>query len=171
MFRLPGVYLALCFCFLISSVQAQEVLMVVVDGSTGSLSAGDQYIHDQLVALGANVTLIDGTASSATDANGKDLVVISETVSSSTVLAKFKSVAVPVWTSEPAIMDDMSLTGLVGSTDFGAVAGTQVTILDTNFVPGLSGDVTVYTASASLTFGVPSRCTRGINDLFSIIYD
>ena len=68
------------------------------------------FLVDRLELLGFGVTLIDDDVVTAGDASGKDLVIVSHTVSSGDILGMFRDVAVPVITWEDGIFDDMGLS-------------------------------------------------------------
>src|SRR5689334_9068254 len=88
--------------------QAKALLVV---GST-TLVNGDTALKNRLATnLGYAVTVVAGSTTTSTDASGKAVVVISESVTDTQVTTKFKSVTVPVVVLEPAILDDMGMTG------------------------------------------------------------
>ena len=118
------------------------------------LSASDQFIHDRLELLGFGVTTVGDSSSSTSQAGGKDLVVISQTVTAANVNSKFRDVAVPVLTWEDLLFDDMSMSsstrGDVGGHDSVAIA------TDHPLAAGFSGDATVYLEARALAYGTPS---------------
>src|SRR6185295_11109312 len=89
-----------------------------VVGST-TLSAGDVATKTRLETLGFTVSVKDAVSAVTADANGKGLVVISESCPSADVGSKFRDVAVPVVVLEPQIYDDMLMTGPTLNVDFG----------------------------------------------------
>ncbi len=120
--------------------KAPPVLFVT---ATALLNAGDAAVKKRLEALGYAVTVKGAAASVTADANGKDLVVISSTVTSGDVNTKFRTVAVPVLMWENALLDDMGMTGTVGGTDYGTTGGqTQASIY-----PLMCSRATMYTAA------------------------
>ncbi|MDB5106798.1 MAG: C-terminal target protein [Fibrobacteres bacterium] len=122
--------------------KAPPVLFVA---ASSLLNAGDAAAKKRLEALGYAVTVKAAAATVSTDANGKDLVVVSSTIASADVNTKFRTVAVPVLTWENAILDDMGMTGTVGGTDYGTTAGqTQATIY-----PAVCNRSTMYTAATA----------------------
>ncbi|MEM7655098.1 MAG: hypothetical protein AAF399_03135, partial [Bacteroidota bacterium] len=81
----------------LSSVSAQEVLFISPN-DPGSLNTSDQAMYSRLSGLGYNLT-VKGSATnpaSTSDANGKDLILISSTISSADITTKYRDVAVPV---------------------------------------------------------------------------
>jgi fibronectin type 3 domain-containing protein len=122
-------------------------------------SAGDVVLRDRLVALGFDVTEKADNLLVTADANGQDLVVVTETVTSGNIGTKLTNVAVPVLSLEPSILDDLRMTGLSSGTDFGTTAGqTQVNVVDPSLpLAGrlLSGTRTANTSGGVYLWGVP----------------
>ncbi len=131
------------------------------------LNVGDAAVKSRLEASGYIVTVVDDGASSTSNAEGKDLVVVSSTCTSTSVNKKFKDVAVPVITWESEIYDDMKMTGTIRSDDYKAVAGqTKVQITDPShpLAAGLSGIVTVISPEY-VSSGLPSNDCSGVASL------
>ncbi len=122
-------------------------------------TAGDNVLRDRLIALGFDVTEKADTLLVTADAAGKDLVVISETVTSGNVGTKLTDVTVPVLSLEPSLLDDLHLTGITLGVDFGTVANqTQVNIIDPSLplAAGLAaGTRTANTVAGTYLFGIP----------------
>ncbi len=135
---------------------AKTALFVV--HNEGALNAGDTAVRNRLVGLNYTVTVKSASPSTASDATGKTLVLISSSVSSGDVAAKFKSVLVPVITWEYAIYDDLALTGTSATTDYGTAASSSLVISNAGhpLAGGLSGTVAVFSAAASMPYGAPS---------------
>jgi DNA-binding protein YbaB len=95
----------------------------------------------------------------AAHANGHHVIVVSESVSSSDVGSKFTSLAVPVVSLEPAIFDDLKMTGTTSNTDFGAVDNqTQLEMVkvDHPLAAGLPvGNIAVVSSAARFVWGNP----------------
>jgi hypothetical protein len=70
-------------------------------------------------------------------------------------------VAVPVIVIEPALFDNM---GMTGGDDFGEDNGTQVTIVMAGhpMAAGLTGNVAVLTMTATLSWGAPSAAAQRV---------
>jgi hypothetical protein len=135
-------------------VNTASALFVV--GNT-TLNSGDTAAKNRLTQLGYEVTTKSAASSTAADATGKSLVVISSTVASGDANSKFRDVAVPVLTWESAIYDDLKMTG-TGSTEFGTTA-SQTSVAVTNKEHALAGgrEGTVSVASSgALSWGKPS---------------
>jgi hypothetical protein len=93
------------------------------------------------------------------DATGKDLVMISSTITATNVNTKFRAVAVPVVVSEPSLFDDMGMTNTAEGTDNGMYsAQTQINLTNSTHPlgAGLSGTQTLFTTPAEIGFGVPN---------------
>ena len=96
-----------------------------VVGAT-TLNNGDSAVLQRLTRLNFAVTVKLARTVTAADAQGKALVVISSTVLSTDVNTMFRSVAVPVFTWEQNLMDDL---GMTTDSDHGTIVGqTQVAI-------------------------------------------
>lgn len=121
------------------------------------VSSGDAAAISQLQSLGLAVTVVKDSASTTASANGRDLVVISDSVAPGKIGTKFNQVQVPVLTFEPWIYDNLGMTGTVARTDYGRSGSqTQLRIVGTHaLTAGLSGVVTVGNAPASLAWGKP----------------
>ncbi len=152
----PGAPAALGdFDGILSKLSASALFVV---GST-ALTASDAAVRDRLQAtLGFNVTVKAATDTSSADANGKDLVVVSSTVTAADVGTKFKTSAVGILNLEDGLQDDLGLTS-TNSADFGRTAGqTQITMLTSTdpLSAGLSGNQTVTNAARSFNWGKPN---------------
>lgn len=121
------------------------------------VSTGDAAAINQLEALGEVVTVVRDGASTTGNANGMDLVVISDSVAPGKVNDKFSQIAVPVLVFEPYLYDNLGMTGPVLGTDFGR-SGSQDRLRMSGTHPltaGLTGIVTVGTAPATFNWGKP----------------
>ncbi|GAA5526313.1 hypothetical protein [Herpetosiphon gulosus] len=141
---------------------AKTALFVVGDAS--ALNANDTAIQSLLVGEGYTVSLKSAAQSSSADATGKQLVLISSSVSAGNVGSKFTSVAVPVIVWEHALYDDLGMTGPTTTTDYGTASGNTLVISNAThgLAGGLSGTVTVYTGSGSMAYGVPASSAINI---------
>jgi hypothetical protein len=98
-------------------------------------------------------------ASSADDATGRALVVISSSVTSTDVNAKFRTTVTPVLSWKSSIFDDMGLTGAAVDTDYGTAGNQRQLVIATPSHPmaaGLTGTVTVTTSAANFSWGEPA---------------
>ncbi len=140
-----------------SGVLASPGNILFVVGDT-ALSASDTAIQTQLTGKGHTLTIVDDDLVTSGDAAGQNLVLISETVNSGTVGTTFTNEAVPVLTFEPWLLDDLGMTGTTAGTDYGETVHTQIDILDTSHYlsAGLTGTVTVYSASNEVQWGDPN---------------
>lgn len=154
------------------SLNAPPVLFVT---ASAMLNAGDAAVKKRLEALGYAVTVKDAASSVTADANGKDLVLISSTITSTNVAAKFRTVAAPVILWESALLDDMGMTGTISGTDYGTTtAQTQATISPTacnratmytaavgygdgcqDMAAGLTGTVSILKSAGTVSWGKP----------------
>ena len=82
-----------------------------------SLSAGDAAVLNRLTTvLGCTVTIVGDTASQATDAAGKQLVLVSSSAVSGNVNTKFRDVAVPVINWDRSLVDDFGIGAVASAT-------------------------------------------------------
>lgn len=127
------------------SCSAKKILFV---GSTAPLEARDEPLRIYLFALGNEVTVRSAAAVQAADANGKDLVIISESVESAQVNTKLRAVTVPIVTWEAWLQDDFQMTGPTANVDYGENLRQQsVRIVNPNhpLAAGSTGDVMTVT--------------------------
>ena len=128
-------------------------ILFVVDTSAGTAAkAGDQSVVTRLTnTLGHVVTTVDDNAVQATDATGKDLILVSSSVVATAVNTKLKDVPVPVVNCERGLTDDFQLC-VAGS----AVNGqTDITVTAEGATHPLAaespvGPLTVRTSSGTL---------------------
>lgn len=135
-----------------------EILFVTTDA--GPLTfPGDQAVLSRLQTRGFDVTLSTGTAvpDDGSTAKGRDLVIISSSLSSGTVIAaaggaKFLNSSVPVIVWEPALQDDFRFQPAAGTT---YTNQTQINIVDASspLAAGLPAGLQTVTASPQ-TFSV-----------------
>lgn len=132
--------------------------LFVVGNAT--LPTGDQAIANRLARLGYQVTVIAAAASQSSDADGRDLVFISESVSSNNIAEKFRDVAVPVLCAEDYNYDEMMMTGPTVDVDYGYLWDQPVIDVAAGGSPltgGLPpGPTTVYSATGRNMWGIPT---------------
>jgi hypothetical protein len=104
--------------------------------------------------------VVQAPASKTTDADGKQLVLISATVSSGDVGTKFRASAVPVLSWEQAVQDDFLMTGNTDTVDRGTItAQTDINIVNAThpLAGGLTaGTHTVTSSAMDVGFGAPN---------------
>ena len=127
------------------------------------VSSGDAAAINRLESLGHTVIVVKDSASTAASANGKDLVVISDSVAPGKVSNKFTQVAVPVLAFEPWVYDNLGMTGTVAGTDYGRAANkTQMRVVGTHaLTAGLSGVVTIGNRGSQSLLGQAGRGCSG----------
>jgi len=128
-------------------------------GVTNPLPARDQALADRLTTAGYTVVVRSESQSATSDANGKDLVIISDSVTSGNVNTKFRDVAVSVINWEPSLYDDMMMAGTTFGTNYGDLAGqTQIVIASSGhpMAAGLSGTVATTLNGQTYFWAVPS---------------
>src|SRR6185436_4801448 len=137
-------------------------LLVVENAST--LRASDEKLRARLASLGFAVDVGKAPSVVTADANGRGLVVISESVDPADVGTKFTNAAVPMVVCEPVQFRDLKMTGGVWGTDKGAATNqTKLQIPAGHpLAAGLSGQVTVVTAAAKFIWGNPASAARKV---------
>jgi len=128
---------------------AGAAVLFVVGNTT--LSAGDAALKTHLEGMGATVTVRAAPAAASADAQGKALILISESVTSTDVNTKFRDGTVPVICLEPALFDDFRMAGTVQNTDFGQTA-SQTELELTAVSHPLAAGLTVPISSTAGTF-------------------
>lgn len=129
-----------------------------VVGNT-TLNPSDLAVKTRLEGRGFVVATVSAPASTAGNATGKSVVVISSTCVSGDVNVKFRDVAVPVLNWETSVLDDLGMAGPTYGTHYGATdAQTAVSIVDAShpMAAGLSGRVTTTSAARRYIWGVPN---------------
>ena len=135
-----------------------EILMVVGTVSNPTLNAADEAIRAKLESLGYNVRVMQAAASTTADATRKEMVVVSSTITSGDVAAKFRNVTIPVIMWEQAVQDDFGMTSLTDTTDRGTTTDQMdLEIINSThpLAAGLSGVVTVTTVPEAFSWGLP----------------
>jgi hypothetical protein len=138
-----------------------DALMVTGSAASASDNAVAARLEERGYAVAFKRLTAPGQAA-ASDAAGKQLIVISETVASTNLGTAYRSVAVPAIVMEPAGFDEMAMTAEGFGTSQGvveAIAGeTRISIVDGAhpMAAGLSGTVTVTDPAGKFSWGVPA---------------
>lgn len=137
---------------------APTALFLVGDAAT--LNSGDNAVRNRLQTLGYVVTLKDDNGPlAASDATGKNVLLISATVDAALVGSAYLDVRVPVMIWDPDVYKNMKMTDVTSGTHFGAEATqTEVTISDPchPMATGLTGARAVYTSASTISWGAPT---------------
>jgi hypothetical protein len=141
--------IAVCFPALLNAQTQQKQALFL---TTATPTAGDVAVSNRLAQLGFAVTRLTDTVSQTSDANGKDLIVVSSSVGSGNITTKFTASPVPLINAEQAIYDDL---GIDANNAGGATVAnqTQVDVVDCThpLAGGLTNGLnTVYTAAGPL---------------------
>lgn len=135
-----------------------QVILFVTGAPQASLNSDDAAVLAHLAGAGYDVAVVDDDVVQTSSANGKDLVIISSSVTSGLVNTKFTNLAVPVITWEDALYDDLRLT-LDGAAAHGLLGGQQTLAMASPGHPlaaGLSGTVTANSLAAAYAWGAPA---------------
>ena len=136
---------------------AGQALMVVGEPM---LSVSDLALRTRLTSLGFQVVVVDDSATVTADANGKSLVVVSETSVSSLVGDKFLNIAIPCISLEPSIYHSMRMAPVITAWD--VEIGDDEPLTDLNFVgthplaAGLTGVQRVAAIGSKVVWARPT---------------
>jgi hypothetical protein len=138
------------------TVEASRPALLVVENYSSSLNADDERLRHELESIGFTPTVKKQGEVAAADANGKDVVLLSSSINttSGSIGAMFQATATPVVLWETQLYDDMGMTLVPG----GTAPATQVSITNPAhpLAAGLSGTPAVYSSpSAVLDWGTP----------------
>jgi len=141
----------LCGC----PTQKRAVLVV---GETTPLPADDLAIKSRIQGLGYAVLSIRDRDVLPFHLAGKDVAVISETVSSQNVVSSLGALDTPIVNLEPGLYSTFGMTGATFGVDFGDVVGTGIAIDDPTaaLAAGQTGTIGVAASPSKLIFGVPA---------------
>ena len=136
-----------------------DILFIVGDTN---LSAGDVAVKNHLTEQGYNVMTVDAQWAEASDANGKDLVLISSTILSTDLGTTFKQVSTPVMTWEAYLFDDMAMTGNSAGTNFDTEWGVNSYTATNHPINGnLSGTTfDIFTSEDDVSWGYPYNASN-----------
>jgi RHS repeat-associated protein len=135
---------------------AGSVLFVVA--STNLSGTADNTISNHLQSAGYFITVKAATNVVSTNAIGKNLVLISSSVTSTDVNTKFRTNPVPVITWKQDLYDDLGMV-TSNSAFYGTVSGqSQLNIIYPThpLAAGLTGTLTVVTNTSVFAWGLPN---------------
>jgi hypothetical protein len=123
---------------------------LVVRNSSGSTNEvnWDNGIIALLSDLGFVVSTVDDDVAATSDASGKHLVFISESVEASKINTKFRDVSASVIVNEPSLYGSMRMTGTAEGTDFGDLSNQLNVTLQSQTIGNMIGALGV----SSVTF-------------------
>lgn len=133
------------------------ILFVVKDAN--NMHSGDAAVKAQLESTGYTVEVKSENAAQSSDATGKELVLISNTVSSGAVNTKFTNVMVPVVCYESLLFDELGMTGTNNGSDYGQDSNEQTIDIDNaghSMAAGLNGEPQVYSSDGTIVWGKPN---------------
>ena len=138
------------------AAMGQNALLVV---RNPALNAGDTFLNERLVDNGFEVTVVGQDASAASDADGMDLVVISETVFSDRISSKYRDTLAGVIVLESFVLDDMNVTGRTTDVDLGLANVDSIIVTNSQhpLAAGLEGTVQILETTATVTWAKPSE--------------
>ena len=115
-------WLATSVCALAAGAANKTLLFVGQAKAAPDIVAADAGIQAHLTEMGFAVTFAD-QKDSATAADGKDVIVISSSVSAHVIEGKYKASAIPLVTWEAYMLPHVGMTGRKEETDFGTREG------------------------------------------------
>lgn len=154
--------------------------ILYVHASGGPNATDNEIVAHLRTDLGFAVTTIGALASTAADATGKQLVIISSTVGSGDVNTKFVNVAIPVMMWEQALQDEFLMTLNQDTITRGTTAAQsdiEIVTSTHDMAAGLSGVVVVAPNLSDFSWGVPgpgavvvAKTTDGADPAHAVIY-
>ena len=138
----------------LSAPTADAEVILFIGGGDSATSGADGAVYSHLVDAGYSVVYKKAGSATSADADGKDAVVISSTVSSGDVRKKYHNAAVGVLNWEEALMKTSEGDFQMASST-SKPSATQLTIVDDAhpLAAGLTGTVTVYDSSQTMSTG------------------
>jgi hypothetical protein len=128
------------------------------------LLPGDEAVYNRLIGKGYTVTTVEDKNTSSSDADGKDLVLISGSCKESNIGTEFRDVSVPVITWCYKLYPYMEMTGSSNS-DYGAEDNQDeiVIINESHYLSaGLISTTTVLSSDDSIVWGNPASGAQNI---------
>ena len=135
------------------STFAQQVLFVTGDAP---LSSADRTVKGDLEAIGMQLHVVRDAASATSDADGKDLVLISESVLPARVGNKFSRISVPLVVYESHLYDELGMSSSRGGSYGNVFFQRSLFVQGTHpLTGGLGGTVQVSTKFGNLSWAKP----------------
>jgi hypothetical protein len=159
--------LALAALPVAAAAQEHSGSILLVYGA-GKYKRGDNRICTRLLKAGYTVTALADDVVTSTDAEGKNLVILSDSVSDARLGDTFRSVPVPILCSEPYQLDNLGMTVPAQGTDYGkADPRRKMTIKDPShsLAAGLQGSVMVNHLPFPMGWGTPGESAQLIATL------
>ena len=147
--------ISLLFVFGVTSAIGSDILFVV---GGKDIKASDQTIKKHLEERGFVVVVKQDKLVRTEDANGKALIILSESARSKEVNTKFSDVAVTVICSEPWLFHELGMTGQTKKVDFGRKSRQKelkIVNPDHPMAAALTDNIQVSSKSFYMGWGVP----------------
>lgn len=133
-----------------------SVLFLVAERSF--LNPGETALHARMLATGMQVTLANAATATAASAVGKDLIIVSDSVSIAALATKFRDEPVPALVLASHALGNMAMTDTVSGAEFGrsaGVAGLSILAGGHPIAGGRSGAVTIAAPADFAGWGAP----------------
>ncbi len=134
--------------------QLHPYALLIAGGTT--LGAADEAVRGRLEGAGYAPVVKAPRATTAADADGKAVLVISSTIPDAALGTRFRNSIAPIVTWETHLFDDLGLTDATGFGTTGNQRRLDIVRPAHPLAAGLSGRVTVTTAPATFTWGKPA---------------
>lgn len=127
--------------------------------ASDNLNKDDQAVFNRLQLLELDVTIRGQHKAIPGDVIGKNLIIISESVSSSIINSKFRDVQIPVLLWESYLYDDMGMTFVEAEQYYGVVEHAQITVMAHQHIMAaqFSGTVQVSGTIQEMSWGRPNE--------------
>jgi hypothetical protein len=140
-----------------SRLHPYALLVARLTAGSTSLSTADAAVRSRLEDGGYVPVVKAARSTTAADALGKAVVVVSSTVGNDAVGTRLRGSIAPIVTWDTRLFGDLGLTGPAAGTDHGQAQQSRIGIVSAHpLAAGLSGLVTVTTARTALTWGKPT---------------
>lgn len=137
--------------------QSQLYPFALLAAGSSSLSGADAAIRTRLEDGGYVPVVQAARNTTADDALGNAVVVVSSTVGNDAVGTRLRNSIVPIVTWDTRLFRDLGLTGPTAGTDHGQAQQSRIAIVSPHpLAAGLRGLVTVTTERTALTWGKPT---------------
>src|SRR5690606_2067492 len=140
----PSRVCATSAAFRADGVRGRSGSALLVSGS-GAPEPGDAPVRDRLEQMGFLVTVKDDDLMTASDAAGMELVLISESASSTTIGSTFTPLAVPIMVWERQLFSELKMSE---ESNWHTDPQDTIVVSDPSLTCGVTGEVTVVTTDA-----------------------
>jgi hypothetical protein len=135
---------------------------LLVVGNAGLPTAGDARLREILGTVGLTVRVVSDQ--DPVDAAQAQIVVLAASCLSTNLGSRFRDLSIPILSTEPAVLDDLGMTGPAEGVDWEETPGDLVNIVlpGHQMAAGLTGAILVVDTPATLTWGRPASTAERV---------